>query len=144
MTEKVTSEDFKDHYSVGGVFGAYQYFGKDYQPNEITEENSDIQSKHCVIYTVTPYPDYSSDNGKFDTVTRIEITDPQVSVYGITCNSALQDFDKTFENLGCTIRDEGLIHIAAYGKVEVSLASYDEFKRLTVSVEVTNKQGVIF
>ena len=144
VTEKVTSEDFKDHYSVDDVFGAYKFFGKDYQPNEITEENSDIQPKHCVTYTVTAYPDYSSNNGKFDTVTRIEITDPQVSIYGITCDSTLQDFDKTLEKLGCTIQDKGLIHIATYGKVKIALASYDENKTLTIWVEVTNKQGLNF
>ena len=144
VTEKVASEDFKDHYRVDGVFGAYIYFGKDYQPNEITEENADKQPKHCVTYTITAYPDYSSNNGKFDTVTRIEITDPQVSIYGITCNSTLQDFDEAFKNLGCTIQDKGLIHIATYGKVKIALASYDENKTLTIWVEVTNKQGIVF
>ena len=122
-------------------FGADFYYGKGYQPAEIIEDSAAIPPEHCVIYTVSPYPDYSS-GGQY--VTRIAITDPQVTVYGITCNSTLQDFDTTFENLGCSIQDKGLLHIATYGKVKIALASYDENKELTVSVEVTNKQGIDF
>ena len=117
------------------------YYGKGYQPAEIIEGSEVLAPEHCVIYTVSPYPDYSS-GGQF--VTRIAITDPQISVYGITCDSTLQDFDATFENWGCTIQDKGLIHIATYGKVKIALASYDENKELTVWVEVTNKQGIDF
>lgn len=144
VAEKVSEEDFKGHYSVEGVFGGYIYFGKEYLPNEITEENSQIKPDYCVTYTVTAYPDYSSNNGKFDTVTRIEITDPAISVYGITCNSTLDDFDKVFQDLGCKIQDKGIIHIATYGKTQIAFADYEEQEIITIWVEVTNKQGISF
>ena len=145
VTEKVTGEDFKDHYSVVGVFGAYVYFGKDYQPNEITEENSDIQPKHCVTYTVTAYPDYSSNNGKFDTVTRIQITDPQVSIYGITCHTSLEEFDETMKELGCKVsKDSDRIHTATLGKMRFKLFSFNGEGELSISVEVTNKHGIVY
>ena len=140
VMQDVSDIDFSGHYKLHG-FGADFYYGKDYQPMEIIEGSEVIAPEHCVIYTVSPYPDYSS-GGQY--VTRIAITDPQVTVYGITCGSTLQDFDATFENLGCTIQDKGLIHIATYGKVKIALASYDENKELTVWVEVTNKQGIDF
>lgn len=140
VMQEVSDIDFSGHYKRHG-FGADFYYGKGYQPMEIIEGSEVIAPEHCVIYTVSPYPDYSS-GGQY--VTRIAITDPQVTVYGITCNSALQDFDATFENLGCTIQDKGLIHIATYGKVNIALASYDGSKTLTVWVEVTNKQGIDF
>lgn len=140
VMQDVSDIDFSGHYKLHG-FGADFYYGKGYQPAEIIEDSAAIPPEHCVIYTVSPYPDYSS-GGQY--VTRIAITDPQVTVYGITCGSTLQDFDATFENLGCTIQDKGLIHIATYGKVKIALASYDENKELTVWVEVTNKQGIDF
>ena len=140
VMQDVSDIDFSGHYKLHG-FGADFYYGKGYQPTEIIEDSEVIAPEHCVIYTVSPYPDYSS-GGQY--VTRIAITDPQVTVYGITCGSTLQDFDATFENLGCTIQDKGLIHIATYGKVKIALASYDENKELTVWVEVTNKQGIDF
>ncbi len=140
VLQDVSDIDFSGHYKLHG-FGADFYYGKGYQPAEIIEDSAAIPPEHCVIYTVSPYPDYSS-GGQF--VTRIAITDPQISVYGITCDSTLQDFDATFENLGCTIQDKGLIHIATYGKVKIALASYDENKELTVWIEVTNKQGIDF
>ena len=140
VIQDVSDIDFSGHYKLHG-FGADFYYGKGYQPAEIIEDSAAIPPEHCVIYTVSPYPDYSSGE---QYVTRIAITDPQVTVYGITCNSTLQDFDTTFENLGCSIQDKGLLHIATYGKVKIALASYDENKELTVSVEVTNKQGIDF
>ena len=140
VLQDVSDIDFSGHYKLHG-FGADFYYGKGYQPAEIVEDSAAIPPEHCVIYTVSPYPDYSS-GGQY--VTRIAITDPQVTVYGISCDSTLQDFDATFENLGCTIQDKGLIHIATYGKVKIALASYDESKELTVWVEVTNKQGIDF
>ena len=144
VAQNVAGVDFSGHYKVPYVSGANIYYGKSYQPAEIIEGSEVIPPEHYVIYTVTAYPDYSSDNGNFDTVTKIQITDPQVSVYGITCNSDLKDFDAAFEKLGCTIQDKGLIHIAAYGKVKIALASNDADKTLTIWVDVTNKQGIVF
>lgn len=141
VVQDVSNVDFREYYKVPYVFGADVYYGKGYLPADIIEGSEVIQPEHCIVYTVTAYPDYSS-GGQF--VTRIAITDPQISIYGITCNSTLQDFDKTFENLDCSIQDKGLLHIATYGKVKVALASYEELKELTVWVEVTNKQGIVF
>ncbi len=140
----MSGEDFKNHYSVEGVLGGYVYFGKDYKPNQTTDENSLVQPEHCVRYTVTAYPDYSSNGEKFDTVTRIEITDPQVSLYGITCNSTLEEFDNAFMNLGCKIQDKGIIHIATYGKTQIAFDDYEGKETITIWVEVTNKEGIIF
>ncbi len=141
VAQDVSGADFSGNYQVPYAFGADVYYGKGYLPEEINEDSVIIQPEHCVVYTVTAYPDYSS-GGRF--VTRIEITDPQISVYGITCDSDLRDFDETFKNLGCTVQDKGLLHIATYGRFKIALASYGEENTLTVWVEVTNKQGIVF
>lgn len=140
VAQDVSGVDFSEYYYVP-AFGADIYYGKGYYPSEIKEDSEIVAPEHCIVYTVTAYPDYSS-GGRF--VTRIEITDPKINVYGINCNSDMRDFDETFKNLGCTVQDKGLLHIATYGKVNVALASYDGLKALTVSVEVTNKEGIQF
>ncbi len=144
ITEKVSREDFQEHYCFEGVFGGLIYLGKDYPPPETAEDHSLIFPEHYVQYTVTAYPDYSSNKGIFDTVTKIQITDPDVSVYGITCNSSLEEFDKVFTNLGCSIQDKGILHIAKSGKTHISFAKYEEREIITIWVEVTNKQGIDF
>lgn len=138
VAEKVSREDFKGHSIVAGVFGGYAYYGKDYHPDETTEDNS------YIIYTVTAYPDYSSNKGKFDTVTNIKITDPNVSIYGINCNSSPDEFNNVFKELGCTIQNNGSLYIATYGKTRIAFADVDAGGYLIISVEVTNKYGIIF
>lgn len=144
IAEKVPKEDFKDHYSIDGVFGGYIFLGKDYHPIEIPEDNFRTQPEHCVANTVTAYPDYSSNNGKFDTVTRIEITDPVNCIYGITCNSTLDDFVIVFNALGCQIQVNGITHTASYGKSHISFTDYEGYETVSIWVEVTNKHGIIF
>ena len=144
IAEKVSTEDFEGHYRVDDAFGCYLYYGKGYQPVESEEGGGPVQPEHCVKYTITAYPDYSSNQGNFDTVTRIEITDPKVSVYGITCRSSLTEFDRVFTDLECESQDKGIIHIARIGKTNISFADYGESAVLTVWVEVTNRQGIDF
>ncbi|MDE7463713.1 MAG: hypothetical protein K2M48_01675 [Clostridiales bacterium] len=142
ITDKVSEEALKNHYRIPG-FGCEMFFGKDYQPNEINGENSEIEPDHCVVYTVTAYPDYSSNNGHIDTVTHIKITDPNVSIYGVTCNSTFDEFDAVFKDLGCKIEDRGTFHLATYGKTSVSFVD-STVKSISISVEVTNKDGIDF
>lgn len=140
IAQDVSNVDFSEYYPIIGMFGGSQYYGKGYEPISVDDEQVYIHPP-CVIYTITAYPDYA-DGGQF--VTGIKITDPQISIYGITCNSTLQDFDKTFENLGCTIQDVGSSHVATYKKVKIALSSYNDSKTLTVWVEVTNNYGIVF
>ena len=145
IAEKVSKEDFKDYCSVEGVFGGYVFFEKKYLSEEITEEHIQTRPDHCVTYTVTAYPDYSSNKGKIDTVTGIRITVPDVSVYGITCNSTLDDFDKIFNQLGCKIQvDNDSTHSALYGKSRITFTDYEGYESIYIGVEVTNKHGIIF
>lgn len=142
VAEKVSADDFNGHEQILGAFGGNLYFGQGYHANEINEDGV-VYPEHYVTYLVTAYPDYSSPGG-YDAVTRIEITDPNVSVGGITCASSLEEFDAVFEGLGCSIQDKGIIHIAAYGKTKVAFADYDESEIITIWVEVTNKEGIVF
>lgn len=142
VAEEVTDFDFSEHTPIYGMMGGgAMYMGKGYQPLSGDVSQGYVYPDYYVLYTLTSYPDYS-DEGLF--VTRIVITYPAVSVYGVTCESSLDTFDKTFQDLGCDIQDKGIIHIATYGRSKVSFADYEGEETITVWVEVTNRWGVVY
>lgn len=144
VAEKVSAEDFNGYDQIVDISGGYLYLGEGYHLNETADEYGSYYPDHYVKYTVTAYPDYSSNGGNFDTVTRIEVTDPEVTVGGITCNSSLEEFDAVFRDLGCSIQDKGIIHIATYKNTQIAFADYDGNEIITISVNVTNKEGIVF
>ena len=88
--ESVTEDDFagcaKDCRSVNG------YLGKGY----LLDKNDELPL-HYVKYRYNNYPKIDSLGlGILD----IEITDPQVMVYGLTTESSIEDFVDLFEKLG--------------------------------------------
>jgi hypothetical protein len=83
--------DFSDYQEKFGLMGGREYYGSGYIPT--TNENGEqIDPEHCVIYTVTSYPDYSSGKSH---ITRIAITDPAVELFGLTLNSSKNDIKVT-------------------------------------------------
>lgn len=75
------------------------YLAEGYKPLSVDNNGYDVElPEEYVIYTVGPYPDLS-DHGEY--ITGIKITDPEVSVYGITVKSSFSDFVSVFENMGC-------------------------------------------
>lgn len=140
ITQKVSEVDFSDHYQVHDVFGAYMYYGYGYQPVHVDGDYF-APPDYCVMYTVSGYPDASND---FTHITRIDITDPTVSIYGINCDSTFDEFDKAFTELGCDIIDNEKIHTANYGKTSIDLKKFDSYNCIVISVKVTNKYGIMF
>ena len=70
-----------------GMFGGNMYYGTGYVPT-LDENEQQVDPEHCVIYTVTSYPDYMN---KAQHITRIEITDPEIELYGLSINSSKED-----------------------------------------------------
>ena len=88
--ESVTEDDFsgyaRDRRSMNG------YLGKGYE----LDENDELPL-HYVKYEYDNYPKVDSPGiGILD----IEITDPQVMIYGLTTESSIEEFVDLFENLG--------------------------------------------
>lgn len=131
-----------DWHYIPGTMGGKRYAGSEYDDRPTGEEYDLPASRGRVVYTLTAYPDYSS--GDSDTVTRIEITDPAVTVYGISCNSAIQDFVAVFGGLGCQTEQTERSATATYGKTRLRLTAVDGERSLSISVEVTNKDGIVF
>lgn len=141
ITDNVASFDFSNHKQIYGVFGAKRYYGKGYEPVYNETDDRFEEPEHYVIYTVSAYPDCSN---RSDYVTRIEITDPNISVYGITCNSSLEEFEKVFTDLGCQIESTMYFCTATYKKCSIALHNYSNKKSISISVEVTNKFGIVY
>ena len=92
-----------------------------------------------MIYTVTRYPDYASDR---NAITGIHITDPAVTLYGLTVNSTPDEWDALFRGMDYTVN--------LFDGSNFHRAQKDGFQfrykpgMLAISVEVTNREGIIF
>lgn len=144
ITQDVAGYDFSEYEKKLGGFGCRVYYGKGYHPTEIREgcDSYMVDPEYCVKYWVGSYPD-EADRGTF--ITRIEITDPNVTVYGLTCESSCEEFGETFRRMGFSIfygnRDDCY---ATLGKVHFWLSTLHGKPELTIVVDVTNDTGIIY
>ena len=137
IAENVDGVDFSKYQIKYGLMGGTEYYGTGYVPT-VDEHGQQIDPEHCVIYTVTSFPDYSD---KEQHVTRIYITDPEVEFYGITVNSSFEDFENKIKAQGFEITTSNEHHrTAEKGKYSISITK--EWIRIRVKVE--NKEGIIF
>ena len=96
IAENVDDVDFSGYQEKFGLMGGRQYYGTGYMPT--TNENGEqVDPEACVIYTVTSYPDHISSKRH---ITRIYITDPSVTVYGLTINSSADEAENVMKSYG--------------------------------------------
>ena len=136
--ENVDDVDFSSYQMKYGMFGGNMYYGTGYVPT-LDESEQQVDPAHCVIYTVTSYPDYIN---KAQHVTRIEITDPEIELYGLSINSSKEDIKNVMKEQGFTVIEGEYGITAQKGKF-----TFDFNKRsncITIRVEVTNHFGIIF
>ena len=137
IAENVDNVDFSKYQEKYGMFGGREYYGTGYVPT-LDEEKQQVDPEHCVIYTVTSYPDYSD---REQHVTYIYITDPTVEFCGISLNSSLAAFKATMREQGFVITNELENSCTAKkGKYRVSFSK----EAIRISVEVENETGMIF
>lgn len=144
ITQDVAGYDFSEYEEELGWFGCRVYYGKGYHPTEIREgcDSYMVDPEHCVKYTVGSYPD-EADRESF--ITRIEITDPNVTVYGLTCESSCEEFREAFRRMGFSVsyNDWGDCS-ASFGKVHFRLHKSYGKPELRIVVEVTNETGIVY
>lgn len=134
--DKVDGTTFSGYQQKGIMFGGSEYYGTGYVPT--MDGNREIDPEHCVIYTVTAFPDHSSGQSA---VTSIYITDPSVEFYGISLNSSHKEFDKLMKKQGFQITDTSAIpRTARRGKYTVTFTK----EYIRISVKVSNLLGVQF
>ena len=137
IAENVDNIDFSKYQERYGMFGGHEYYGTGYVPT-IDEYRQQVDPEHCVIYTVTSYPDYSD---KEQHITGIYITDPKIELYEITLDSSFEDFEYFIQKQGFEITSSNENHrTAEKGKFSITITK--EWIRIRVKVE--NKDGIIF
>lgn len=137
IAENVDKVDFSKHQIKYGMIGGTEYYGTGYVPT-VDEHGQQVDPEHCVIFTVTSYPDYSD---KEQHITGIYITDPVISFYGISLNLSFDDFERLITQHGFQITDSNENSRTAE-KDKCSVTFTKEWIRIRVDVE--NKDGIIF
>ena len=127
IADPVDQADFVSHQEKYGLMGGREYYGKGYMPTK-DENGMQTDPAYCVIYTVTSYPDYSS-NKRY--VTGIYITDPEVELYGINCQSSLGEIDTALRNHGFRPSDAPGV---TYRKGKTTVSISDSVIRIGVKV----------
>ena len=133
ITQEVSYDEMKESGCtvIPGWFGATEYLDGKYQKDE--NEYQSIPKVH-VTYLVQSYPDASSGNS---TITRIEITDPEITVYGLTINSSEEEVEERMKKVSGASKKENCYQIK-----KASFAFSEE--RIYISVPVTNRFHLIF
>ena len=136
IAENVDDFDFSNHQPKYGIMGGWEYYGIGYAPT-LGEDGQQIDPEHCVIYTVTNYPDYSSNSRH---VTRIEITDPAVRVYGLSISSTVEEIKRIMTSEGFTVTESGTAVSAERDNFRFTFSK----DKITISAEVTNHLGIVY
>ena len=137
ITENVDDVDFSKYQEKYGMFGGREYYGTGYVPS-VDGSGQQVDPEHCVLYTVTSYPDYSDEEQH---ITGIFISDPKIEFYGITLDSSFEDFEYYIKLQGFEITHSNeTSRTAEKGTVWITFT--EEWIR--IGVEVTNKTGIIF
>ena len=136
ITQNVDDFDFSSYQPKYGIMGGWEYYGTGYVPT-LDENGQQVDPEHCVIYTVTNYPDYSSNSL---CITRITITDPAVKVYGLSMTSTHEEISSTMTAAGFTVTESDTALKAEKDNLRFTFSK----DAITISAEVTNLFGIIY
>lgn len=128
--------NWSDHDEITGWMGAWEFLGKDYHVGAQGE-----RPPMCVSYLLTAWPDYA-DGGRY--ITTIEITDPAVSVYGLTVESKPVEFEQVMTSMGYKVEsvDDNLQRATRDGfTFSLYRGNTSEFR---ITAEVSNREGIVF
>ena len=138
IAENVEGVDFSAYQEKHGLMGGRAYYGRGYAP--LTGPNGEqLDPEHYVLYTVTSYPDYA---GSRQHVTRIDITDPAVELYGVTLHSSAKEIDAAMKQHGFRQETQPNAVGQLYSKGKFSLRFADD--AIHISVKVSNLLGIQF
>ncbi len=137
IAENVDNVDFSSHTQkhVYTKSPASYYYGMEYAPT-IDENGKQVDPEHCVIYTITPYPDYMN---KEKHITYIHITDPEIELYGFSLKSSCADFETIMKKEGWEITEKyEFYRTATKGKYSITFTRNE----IRIRVDVRNELGI--
>lgn len=88
--------DLSEYESIPGWFGAEEIYGKGYEQIFVDGEGF-TDPDHYVKYLISAWPDYA-DGGEY--ITKITITDPAVTFFGLNVESSPEEFDRVLSGKG--------------------------------------------
>ena len=128
--------DWMEYDEIGGWMGAREFLGKGYHAGEQGE-----RPPVRVSYILTAWPDYA-DGGSY--ITTIGITDPAVSVYGLTAESEPAEFERVMASMGYKVEwvTDSLQRAVRDNFIfSIYHGSVPEFY---ISAQVGNREGIVF
>lgn len=136
ICDDVSSIDWSGHDEITGWMGAQEFLGKDYHMST-QGERPNVR----VSYLLTAWPDYA-DGGQY--VTTIEITDPAVSVYGLTVESEPTEFERVMMSMEYKVElADNSIQRAVRDGFTFTIYRGDTPKFI-ISAEISNREGICF
>lgn len=140
ITQKVSSEDLdnKGCTYLPGWMGASEYLDSRYVAD--TSEGMAKAPKIHVTYLITGYPD--TLDGK--AITHIDITDPSITVYGLTLNSTEKDIMNRITGM-----TDSYSYVTTenkcYLRFTIKNCSFSFMSnKIIIDAPVTNKNGVVY
>ena len=152
ICESVDVRDFSRCTEIFGITGGKEFVGSKYEVEVKQEDAVDVQilPDEYVSYTLSAWPDYADFDETGYHVTKIVITDPEISVHGVTTHSSRVEFRKTMTEAGFIIEDpvengDSFIEDASTpgGTFSIRFESGEEGK-ITVVAPVSNRDGIEF
>ena len=133
ITERITSKELEDEGCIylPGWFGAEEFLDSGY--SAIEEEGMMKAPDIHVTYLLTGYPDLLDELA----ITQIDITDPSITIYGLSINSTKEEIDNTLKDIAIETdyEDTYLIGLCSF--------TFNE-EHIRISAPVTNNSGIVF
>lgn len=126
--QDVGDVDFSSHTEIYGWFGVREFLGQGYVSKD----------EPFVSYLIGAFPD-ESDGGSF--VTRIEIYDANVVVYGLTINATSEEFKDIFAAMKYAIIESCGVYQAKKNGITFTFV---QGRYMHISAQVTNHNGIIY
>ncbi len=136
ITQRVTLKEMEDKGCtyLPGWMGADEYLDSRYESD--TSGSMAIAPDIHVTYLVSGYPDTLDDSA----ITRIEITDPSITVYGLTLESSETEIRERMNDVADSFSKDD-----SYFMFNIDNCSFMfSLEKITISVPVTNNSGVIY
>lgn len=137
LTEELSQQQMDSLDEITGIIGAREFLGKDYKALS-GENNQFYKPEIYVSYIVGSWPD-EKNFGHF--VTTIEITDPKITLYGISCQSPYEDFDSVFTEMGYDVEKYETYHIAKSERFSFVMVKTSKEKLIARAI-VTNVDNI--
>ena len=138
LLQNMAGVDMTGFDELSGLIGGREYLGSAYRAVVGEGNFRTAPDAPYVIYTLTAWPDYA-DGGQY--VTHIEITDPDVTVFGLTPEDDFDTFDRVMTANGYEITQKlETSHLARKDGIYVILNR----NALILGAEVTNREDIVF